>query len=239
MSLRVALLEDDHDQGALIKAWLEEAGYRCFHYPSAKELQRALQRDSFDLLILDWMLPESSGIEVLEWARQHLDWRIPTIFLTGKDADEDVVYALERGADDYVAKPVSKGVVVARVRAMERRVFGDKSGKAVLEIGDFEIDPASGTVKLRGELVTLTEREVKLAVLLFSNLGRLLSRDYLLETVWGINPDIVTRTVDTHISRLRQKLELYPEQGWQLKAVYQHGYRLEQVPKESEPPAET
>lgn len=231
MPLRVALLEDDPDQGVLIKAWLEEGGYRCFHFTSAKDLQRALQRDSFDLLMLDWMLPESSGIDALRWAREQLDWRIPVIFITRKDTDEDVVYALEKGADDYIAKPVSKSVVMARVRAMERRAFGDRSEKAVIQVGDFEINPAAGTVSRGGEAITLTDREVKLATLLFSNLGRLLSRDYLLETVWGITPDVVTRTVDTHVSRLRQKLELYPEKGWQLKAVYQHGYRLEQVPR--------
>jgi DNA-binding response OmpR family regulator len=232
MSLRIALLEDDPDQGALITAWLEEGGYHGYHFLSAKDLQRALQRDSFDLLILDWILPESSGIEVLQWARQNLDWRIPVIFMTRKDSDEDVVYALEQGADDYVSKPVSKGVVMARVRAMERRVFGEKTEKEIIKAGQFEIDPSAGTVVRDGEAVNLTDREVKLAILLFLNVGRLLSRDYLLENVWGINPDVVTRTVDTHVSRLRQKLELYPENGWQLKAVYQHGYRLEQVTSE-------
>jgi DNA-binding response OmpR family regulator len=232
MSLRIALLEDDPDQGALITAWLEEGGYHGYHFLSAKDLQRALQRDSFDLLILDWILPESSGIEVLQWARQNLDWRIPVIFMTRKDSDEDVVYALEQGADDYVSKPVSKGVVMARVRAMERRVFGEKTEKEIIKAGQFDIDPSAGTVVRDGEAVNLTDREVKLAILLFSNVGRLLSRDYLLENVWGINPDVVTRTVDTHVSRLRQKLELYPENGWQLKAVYQHGYRLEQVTSE-------
>jgi len=232
MSLRIALLEDDRDQGALITAWLEEGGYHGYHFLSAKDLQRALQRDSFDLLILDWILPESSGIEVLQWARQNLDWRIPVIFMTRKDSDDDVVYALEQGADDYVSKPVSRGVVMARVRAMERRVFGEKTEKEIIKAGQFEIDPSAGTVVRDGEAVNLTDREVKLAILLFSNIGRLLSRDYLLENVWGINPDVVTRTVDTHVSRLRQKLELYPENGWQLKAVYQHGYRLEQVTAE-------
>ena len=236
MALRIALLEDDEDQGNLIKAWLEEGGYRCFYYPGAREFMRVLQRDSFDLLILDWMLPESSGIEVLKWARDHVDWHIPVIFITRKDADEDVVYALEQGADDYVAKPVSKGIVMARVRAMERRVFGDKNAKEILTIGEFEIDPTASTVKRNGEPMSLTDREVKLATVLFTNLGRLMSRDYLLETIWGISPDVVTRTVDTHISRLRQKLELYPEKGWQLKAIYQHGYRLERVEENSEAP---
>ena len=180
MSLRIALLEDDPDQGALITAWLEEGGYHGYHFLSAKDLQRALQRDSFDLLILDWILPESSGIEVLQWARQNLDWRIPVIFMTRKDSDEDVVYALEQGADDYVSKPVSKGVVMARVRAMERRVFGEKTEKEIIKAGQFEIDPSAGTVVRDGEAVNLTDREVKLAILLFLNVGRLLSRDYLL-----------------------------------------------------------
>lgn len=236
MSLRIALLEDDEELGALIKAWLEDSQYRCFHFASAKEFQRALQRDSFDFLILDWMLPESSGIEVLKWVRENLDWRIPVMFLTGKDSDDDVVYALEHGADDYISKPVSKPVVLARVRAMERRVFGEQDDKAAIQVGEFEIDAATGTVKRDGVQVNLTDREVKLAILLLTNIGRLMSRDYILETVWGISSDVVTRTVDTHISRLRQKLELHPEKGWNLKAVYQHGYRLEQVkPDQSSP----
>lgn len=233
MTLRIAFLEDDPDQGALISAWLEQGGYHGYHFSTAKELQRALQRDSYDLLILDWILPESSGIEVLQWVRQNLDWRIPVIFMTRRDSEDDIIYALERGADDYLSKPLSEGLVMARVRAMERRVFGEKTEKEVLKAGNFEIDTGSGIVALNGENVNLTDREVKLAVLLFSNIGRLLSRDYLLENVWGINPDVVTRTVDTHVSRLRQKLELYPENGWQLKAVYQHGYRLEQIALEN------
>lgn len=228
MPLRIALLEDDEEQGALIRAWLEDSGYRCAHFVSARDFQRALQRDSFDFLILDWVLPESSGIDVLKWVRESLDWRVPVMFLTGKDSDDDVVFALELGADDYISKPVSKPVVLARVRAMERRVFGDEEDKAVVQAGEFEIDALAGTVKRHGEAVNLTDREIKLAVLFLSNIGRLMSRDYILETVWGISSDVVTRTVDTHISRLRQKLEFYPENGWQLKAVYQHGYRLEQ-----------
>lgn len=229
MSLRIALLEDDEEMGALIKAWLEESQHRCFHFTEAKQFQRALQRESFDFLILDWVLPESSGIEVLKWVRENLDWRVPVMFLTGKDSDEDVVYALEQGADDFISKPVAMPVLMARVRAMERRVFGEEGAKAAIQVAEFEIDPAAGTLKRHGVVINLTDREIRLAVLLLTNIGRLMSRDYILETVWGISSDVVTRTVDTHISRLRQKLELYPEKGWNLKAVYQHGYRLEQV----------
>jgi len=229
MPIRIALLEDDPDQGVLVQAWLEESGYRCDHFATAQDFQLAIQNTSYDLLVLDWVLPESSGIEVLQWARDHFDWQIPVVFITRKDSDDDVVYALEQGADDYIAKPISKEVLMARVRAIERRVFGGKAEASSLKVGDYEFDPVGSTVKFRDAVLPLTEREIRLAILFFSNVGRLMSRDYILENVWGISHEVVTRTVDTHISRLRQKLELYPENGWQLKAVYQHGYRLEQM----------
>ncbi|MEN8175727.1 MAG: response regulator transcription factor, partial [Pseudomonadota bacterium] len=164
--MRIALLEDDPDQGALLKAWLEEDRHLCHHFKSAEDLKRALNRESFDLLLLDWLLPESSGIEVLQWVRNRVDWRIPVIFITRKDTDEDVVYALEQGADDYIAKPVSRPVALARVHAIERRVFREKGGRETLESGNIGIDVATGSVTKDGVPVTLTDREAKLAAVL-------------------------------------------------------------------------
>ncbi|MCW8920701.1 MAG: response regulator transcription factor, partial [Sedimenticola sp.] len=118
---------------------------------------------------------------------------------------------------------------LARIGALGRRSSNDNPQGELLEFGDLSINVGQIEVRVDGVPVELTDREFKLAVMLFSNVGRLISRDHLLENIWGITANIATRTVDTHVSRLRQKLHLTPEHGWQLKAIYQHGYRLEQL----------
>ena len=120
-------------------------------------------------------------------------------------------------------------ITLARVRALARRSGVVKDEAELLEHGDLKIDLHNAAVFRAGVPLELTDREARLAVTLFGNVGRLLSRDYLLESVWGLVPGIPTRTLDTHISRLRQKLGLTADHGWQLKAVYQHGYRLEKL----------
>ncbi|WP_428609556.1 response regulator transcription factor [Sedimenticola sp.] len=227
--MRIAVLEDNEDQIKMLQLWLQEAGHHCHPYIDAAGFQRSLQRSSFDLLLIDWELPVSSGIEVLQWVRQYIDWPIPVLFMTARDAESDIVYALEQGADDYIVKPASRAVTVARINALGRRLGTHRQEKTVLEFGDISIDVGRSEIRVRGDNPELTEREFQLAVMLFNNIGRLISRDHLLEHIWGISANIATRTVDTHVSRLRQKLQLIPEYGWQLKAVYQHGYRLEQL----------
>jgi DNA-binding response OmpR family regulator len=228
--VRIAILEDDLDQANLVKLWLEGAGHVCHIYPDAAGFQKDMRRGSFDLLVLDWELPVSSGLEVLKWLRHNSDWDLPVLFTTVRDSEEDIVTALEEGADDYMIKPLSKAVALARVHALGRRSrTGKQSEVKKFSVGDFTIDLKDGSILHGDEPVDLTEREFKLAIMLFNNIGRLISRDHLLETVWGITSQVATRTVDTHVSRLRQKLQLLPEKGWHLKAVYQHGYRLEQM----------
>ena len=227
--MRVAVLEDDKDQNRMIQLWLEMGGHSCHPHLDAAGFQKDLKRSSFDLLILDWELGTSSGIEVLEWVRKQIDWRIPVLFMTARDSEEDIVYALEKGADDYIVKPASKAVTLARINALARRSGNDNPQGELLEFGDLSINVGQSEVRVDGVPVELTDREFKLAVMLFTNVGRLISRDHLLENIWGITANIATRTVDTHVSRLRQKLHLTPEHGWQLKAIYQHGYRLEQL----------
>jgi DNA-binding response OmpR family regulator len=227
--LRVAILEDDADQAELLCLWLGDGGYSCQSFADAPSFQRQYHRQTYDLLIFDWELPQSSGIEVLRWVRANSDWKIPVLFVTRREREEDIVHALEQGADDFMTKPVSRAVTLARVRALARRSGVVKDDPEVIEHGDLKVDLQHATVFRAGAPLELTDREARLAVTLFSNTGRLLSRDYLLQSVWGLVPGIPTRTLDTHVSRLRQKLGLTPENGWQLKAVYQHGYRLEKL----------
>ncbi len=216
----------------MIKNWLAEESHSCRHYAAAKSFLREIRQESYDLLILDWELPESSGLEVLRWVREQADWRIPILFMTHRDSENDIVQALSAGADDYMTKPVSREIAVARINALARRSGITPKAAEIFQFGDFEIMIDNNTITSKGQAVELTEKEFKLALMLFLNIGRLLSRDHMLEEVWGVGPGLATRTVDTHISRIRRKLALMPENGWRLKAVYQHGYRLEQVSRE-------
>ena len=224
--MRLALLEDDALLAEIMRTWLSEAKHDCLVFGDGKTFMHSVSRDHYDALILDWMLPDTDGIQVLRWVREYIDWPIPVVFVTGKDEESDIVQALSQGADDYMIKPIKRFELLARLQAVCRRVTPQDHSN-LLQFGIYRIDPNTRTAYLNDTSVELTEKEFDLVLFLFRYAGRVLSRGHILESVWGRNPDLNTRTVDTHISRIRQKLNLTAEHGWQLKAVYQHGYRLE------------
>ena len=223
------MLEDDLAQAEMMKRWLGEAGHDCDHYALSREFLRALQRESYDIVVLDWMLPDVEGDNVLSTLREEHRNPVPVLFVTGRDDEDDIVRMLSAGADDYMCKPVSRGETLARLGALDRRARAHVERHDAVEVGPFSIDPDSRSLRRDGRLVELTHMEFELALFLFRNFGRLLSRGHVLQSVWGTNPELNTRTVDTHVSRLRQKLALGPETGIRLTSVYQHGYRLERV----------
>ncbi len=224
--MRIALLEDQQEQAQHIQSVLTEHGYQCDHYATGQSFLSAVLHRSYDVLVMDWQIPDSSGIEVLKQVRSQLNWQVPVVFLTQRDSEADIVCALDAGADDYLAKPAREAELVARIKALARRSNPD-SEREVLVFGPFEINTQLRTITLRGEQLTLTDKDFDLTLFLFQNQGRLLTRDVLLERVWGVAHDINTRTVDTHMSRLRRRLGLNPENGFRIKTIYQRGYRLE------------
>ena len=228
MSIRIALLEDDSSQSDLVRLWVTGAGHNCHVFSRGQDFMRALQRETFDLLMIDWMIPDISGIDVLTWLSANLETAAPVLFVTARDSESDIVTALNAGADDYLVKPLRKMELLARVAALARR--GRPGAKQEsLTIGAFTIDPTHHSIARNGEPVELTQKDFDLAVFLFRNIGKLLSRGHILESVWGRSAAVNTRTVDTHVSRLRSKLGLNVENGWKLTAIYQHGYRLEHL----------
>jgi DNA-binding response OmpR family regulator len=225
--MHIGIAEDDPDQSALLALWLESAGHTVQVHDSVASTVEALKKDRFELLVFDWMLPDGTGAELLAWTRDHLGWEIPVLVLTSRDDEGTVVAALQAGADDYVVKPPKPLELVARVSALGRRV---RSGALpVLRLGAFQIDIQRQRLTLDGEAVVLTQKEFDLAAYLFQSPGKLLSRDHLLNKIWGINADVDTRTVDTHVSRLRKKLGLDGSKGWKLVPVYGVGYRFERI----------
>lgn len=223
------MLEDDESQAKVISIYLESAQHEFTVYETGRKFIDAIQATNYDILILDWELPDITGIEVLKWVRENIGWNKPILFLTVRDSKEDIVTALEHGADDYMIKPVDRLELLARINTLYRRLHTQEVDKDVCKYGNFTIFKKERKIALNDEQLNLTPKEYELASMLFESEGSLLPRTEILKTVWGINAEINTRTVDTHISRLRKKLLLEPANGWHLSSIYHHGYRLERV----------
>lgn len=232
--MRIALLEDDPEQAHYMRVWFEAAGHACVHFTLGEKFLRAGVTDSFDLLVLDWLLPDINGDEVLVKLRAQFDWHIPVLFVTGRDSERDIVYALEHGADDYMIKPAKPLEMLARITALSRRAGMQSAKNEVFEVGAYRVDSVHHAISRAGEPLELTHKEFDLAALLLKNVGRLISRKHIMASIWGQRSDLNTRTVDTHMSRIRNKLGLMPSNGWRLSAVYQHGYRLERIEETAE-----
>lgn len=226
--MHLGIAEDDPDQQALMRLLLESASHSVAVFGGVAEAVDGLKKERVDMLVVDWMLPDGTGADLLHWVRGNLGWELPILVLTARDDEQTVVTALQAGADDYVVKPPKPLELLARVAALGRRV---RSGGALplLRLGAFEIDIQRQQLSLNGQPVVLTQKEFDLSAYLFQNPGKLLSRDHLLNKIWGIHADVDTRTVDTHISRLRKKLGLDGSLGWKLVPVYGVGYRFERV----------
>jgi DNA-binding response OmpR family regulator len=227
--MRTAILEDDTNQAQVLARWLSEAGHDCHSFDSGKALVRNLARETYDLLLLDWNIPDMNGPEVLAWVRNSLRSTVPVIFVTAQHSENAIVEALSSGADDYLVKPVRRRELVARALAVYRRAHAEGINETAFELPPYRFDLKARRVEVHGRPVDLTEKEYDLAVFLFRECGRVLSRGPILERIWGRNADVVTRTVDTHISRLRTKLDLGAQNGLRLSSVYSYGYRLEKV----------
>ncbi len=224
--MRIGLLEGDKEQAKTYRTWLEDAGHSVSHFASSHEFLDNIQNERYDLLLFDWLIPDLSGIEVLKRVRFTNPHPVPVIFLTVQDQDCRIVEALEKGADDFMIKPISREVLTARIHACTRRSGWGAQRSAVLEIPPYFIDPEAESISVNGRNPGLTHKEFAVAMCLFQNIGRIVSRRYLLETVWNTRSAINTRTVDTHTSRIRSKLQFSPATGWQLDTIYSEGYRL-------------
>ena len=227
--MRIALLEDDTEQAERTAALLHGAGHQVSVFGRGRLLLRQLSNETYDLIMLDWEIPDVSGYEVLQRIRGQPTPQTPILFLTHRDTEEDVVRALQAGADDFLIKPPRDRELLARVAALGRRSRDGAPHDEVIELAPFRIDPRQRRIECDGVALELTRREFEVAMLLFRNVGKVLSRGHIMQAVWGHSAVTTTRTVDMHVSRVRKVLGLSAAIGLRLTAIYGYGYRLEHV----------
>ena len=218
----IYLVEDDNSIRELVAYTLQSAGFRAEGFEKPSAFWHACETQLPDLVLLDLMLPEEDGISILKNLRiEPKTKKMPMILLTAKSSEYDKVMGRENGADDYVAKPFSMMELLARVKALLRRVEKDES--ACLVVGSLSVNKERHEVMAKGEAVTLTLKEFELLCLLIENKGKVLTRDQLLNSIWGYEFDGENRTVDVHIRTLRQKLG---ECGEYIETVRGVGYKV-------------
>ena len=220
----IYLLEDDDSIRKLVVYGLQSQGYEALGFSLPSELWKAMEQQMPELVLLDIMLPEEDGLHILQRLRAaSATKRLPIIMLTAKNAEYDRVIGLDNGADDFISKPFGMLELVARVRAVLRRSGPTDSAAAEYRIGCLYVCPARHIVQVNGENVTLTHKEFELLCLLLENRGIVLTRDTLMDRVWGFEFERENRTLDVHIRTLRVKLG---EAGSYIETVRGVGYKI-------------
>ncbi len=215
---RILIVEDEIAISDLIKIELESKGYKCIVANDGETASNYIEKDKYDLILLDIMIPKVDGYELLKYIKQISE--TPTIFITAKNQIDDKIKGLNLGADDYITKPFEIRELIARIEAVLRRY---NKGNEIQKIDDIEINIVSRIVRKNGFEVSLTPKEFDLLVLLVQNKNFALYRETIFEKVWGEDLEFETRTLDLHIQRLRKKLNLKEK----IKTVYKIGYMLE------------
>ncbi|MEQ5842817.1 response regulator transcription factor [Paraburkholderia acidicola] len=226
--MHILLVEDDPAHAEAAMRSLRSLDLPINHVNDGQKAVIFLKTHLADLIIIDWQLPGIDGLELLQWVRVNLGNQPTVLFLTSRVLEVDIVRALRAGADDYIAKPFRLDELAARVEALLRRHQRGMKSADVLRIGKYVLDSNHRCISLHGKRIELTGREFDVAAFLLRNTGRVVSRDLLAKLAWGREIDSTSRTIDTHIYRIRQKLFADPENGLRLRTIYTHGYRLDE-----------
>ncbi len=221
---KILLVEDDKHISKLVKYNLEKTGFNCVLAMTGEEALKVLDSESIDLIILDIMLPKIDGLEVCRQVKQNKGLlHVPIIMLTAKGEEVDKIVGFELGADDYVVKPFSPRELILRIKAVLKRSKPREELGNMLSVDKLTIDIPRHKVVVDKKEISLTQIEFKLLVNFIKRKGRVQSRDRLLEDVWEMDSDVTTRTIDTHIKRLREKLG---KSGKLIETVRGIGYKL-------------
>ncbi len=225
--MNIGLLEDDPAVSQHVRELLEHAGHNVRSFLAGGAIRRAMATDTFDLFVLDWWVPEENGMQVLHHIRDVQGLTAPVLFLASRSDAQGIVEALNAGADDYCVKPVQPQVLLARISALLRRTYREQDVNAPITYLGYRFNPAEHRVDFDNQTQTLTHKEFKLALYLFENAERAVSRKRLTLELWGAEGDALSRALDVHVSAIRKKLALSATSpNVRLQPVYGFGYRL-------------
>ncbi len=221
----ILVVEDDAPLAMGLCDTLEFEGFRVVHAATGRDGVHQAREAHPDVIILDLMLPDINGYQVCADIRRS-DPRVPIVMLTARSLESDKIRGLDAGADDYVTKPFSVGELVARVRAVLRRASRALPDATSFKIGDAMVDPAGHTVTRGREAVDLSFYEVELLKLLHERAAQAVSREEILDKIWGVDASPTNRTVDNFVVKLRKKIEAHPDKPRHILTVYGYGYKL-------------
>ena len=219
------LIADDNEQiTRILEKFAQKEGFTVDTVYDGREALQHFQQKSYDILLLDVMMPGIDGFDVCRTIRRQSS--VPIIMITARGEDYERIMGLDISADDYIVKPFSAAEVMARVRAILRRLPAAPS-RELPGCADLQLQPDACQALLAGQEIPLTKKETDILQLLLENKGRVFSRDHLLNSLWGADYDGDTRTIDSHIKRLRAKLDAMPHPQWQIKTIWGVGYSFE------------
>ncbi|HEY0846807.1 MAG TPA: response regulator transcription factor [Noviherbaspirillum sp.] len=224
--MRIAVLDIDTDRANHVCATLKAIGHAC-HLLAPDSSPDGIRRDDIDLLILDLQALRANN--ALRSFRSWLPGNTPALFMAERTDEDELVSLPEDAQCDYIIKPIRLGELATRVRVLLKKAYPEQAACEQVIFGPYAFETSAGRVSVAGRLIDITRKEFELALLLFRNLGRPLSRATIQEAIWSQEPQLASRTMDTHVSRVRSKLGLRPENGFRLAPVYGYGYQLERL----------
>ena len=226
------LITDDNRQiAAILSEYAKKNGFKASVALDGEEALNAVKNNNFDIILLDVMMPKKDGFEVCKEIRSFSN--VPIIMITAKGEDYEKIMGLEMGADDYIVKPFSPGEVMARIRAILRRIVPSENNSdadsKIFTYDNLTINLNDFTVLINNQHVSLTKKEIELLWTISGNPKKVFTREELLDNIWGFDYFGDSRTVDSHIKRLRAKLDTYPHEKWNIKTIWGVGYKFESV----------
>lgn len=225
--MRIALLDHDHLQYEQLSGWLKRSEAELQHFSTPKALLREVRKEDIDVLVVNWQ-PEIDPQQL----REVMDWRsppIPLLLLADRATIPALTTLLDHPACDYLLKPLRRLDVETRIDVLGKRFCAAPAAGQQPAFGPYVFDLRTEQLSRNDQPITMTQKEFRLALLFFQHLGRPLSRAFIFESVWPEQAELSSRSIDTHVSRVRTKLGLHPEGGFRLVPVYSYGYRLEQI----------
>jgi DNA-binding response OmpR family regulator len=232
--MKIAIVDSDIVQANAVCKILASVGHECHPFISSTELLQRFRRELYDVLVVNLQHPEDET-NLVQAVRKQVPG-VLILCITGSANEDDIIASLDAGANDYIFRPIRRRDLITRIMVLVRRAYPSQVDGEQFQFGPYVFEPRRGRLTIMGKSVDVTRKEFDLALLFLRNLGRPLSRTFLVETIWGGNSPEMSRTMDTHVSRVRNKLGLIPGRGFRLSPVYGFGYRLDQI-KPNEPDA--